>query len=388
MEIAAWVAERKKKFPTKARAAEAAERKRKHEEEQRAARQAAKESQAKRRAEARIKQEEEKAAKERRREDMEKARNESAAESANGDAKALRAKARVEKLRRRLEKEERRVAKAQAKALKSKPGVEKQAAMSGSQDGLKESGSHEEMGHGTNSEVVDPIKSTIIQSQNSNSEHGVVKSGEATATQKDLQEHDASTDASAVIAKTSADATSVANPLTPTSQYSLPDQEPPPPTLEITSETRAKTASAEPVARTADSDRSPKLEESNGESDLSMSTTTSDISSSSEDDDDTSSEGTSSSSDDAPKVVPSKRTAPDKVPPPRREKPKSKSNDICRNFLRSGRCPRGDQCRFRHEQPEKGAKLKTTKPAKGEWIKKERKSLYQRVCPLAQASHV
>ena len=261
-----------------------------------------------------------------------------------------------------------------------------QAAISDSQDGQRGCASHQEMGHGTNPDVVDAVNSTIVQSQNPNSEHTVVNAGDATATQKGLQDHEASTDAAAIIAntsiaKTSADAISVANPLTPTSQNSLPDQEPPPRTLEITSETLASTAYAEPVATIAESDRSPKLEESNEESDLSMSTTSSDVSSSSEDDDDTSSEGTSSSSDDAPKVAPSKRPAPSKVPPPRREKPKPKSRDICRNFLKSGRCPRGDQCRFQHEQPEKGAKPRRNKPAKGEWTKKERKSLYQRVCP-------
>ena len=378
-EIATWIAERKKKFPTKARAAEAAERKRKHEEEQQAARQAAKESQARRKAEARIKQEEEKAAKERQRRDKEKARGEGAADNANGDAKALRAKARVEKLRRRLEKEERRV----AKALKSKPEIEVQAEMLDSLVGQTESGPHQETDHSTASDIVNLAKSTPVDSQISNPVQNVVESSDGPATQTGPQEHDTSIGASATTGKASADASSVANPLTPTSQYSLPDQEPVPAALEVSTEGITNRVSTAPVANIQNHSSPLKLEGNQEESDLSMSTTSSDISSSSDDDDDdTSSEGTSSSSDDAPKVATSKRTAPDKVPPPRREK--TKSRDICRNFLKSGRCPRGEQCRFRHERPEKDTKLKTAKQAKGELMKKERKSLYQRVCPLAR----
>lgn len=358
-EIAAWIAERKKKFPTKARAAEAAERKRKREEEQQAARQAAKESQAKRRAEARIKQEEEKAAKERQREDKEKARSEGAADNASGDAKALRAKARVEKLRRRLEKEERRV----AKAMKSKPEIKTKREMSGSLIEQTESGPPQEIGHSTALDGVDLTKPTPVDSQISNPMQDGVKSSDGTATQTGPQEHDASIDASAVTGKVSADASSIANPLTPTSQYSLPDQESVPAALEVSTEDLTNTVSAEPVVANLQNHSSPsKLDGNHEESDLSMSTNSSDISSSSEDDDDTSSEGTSSSSDEAPKVATSKRTAPDKVPPPRREK--AKSRDICRSFLKSGRCPRGDRCKFRHERPEKGAKLKTAKSAK------------------------
>ncbi|KAL8827059.1 MAG: hypothetical protein Q9191_003415 [Dirinaria sp. TL-2023a] len=376
-EIAAWIAERKKKFPTKARAAEAAERKRKHDEERQAARQAAIELQAKRRAEARIKHEEEKAAKERQRGDKEKSPGEGAADGASGDAKALRAKARVEKLRRRLEKEERRV----AKALKSKPETKAQAETSGPPVEQTESGPFQETGHSATSDVVDSATSMALDSQISNSMQDVVKSSDGTATQTGPQEHDASIDASTVTDKASADAISIANPLTPTSQYSVPDQERVPVALEGSTEELPDTVSAEPVANMQNHNSPSKLEGNHEESDLSMSTTSSDISSSSEDDD-TSSEGTSSSSDDAPKVATSKRTAPDKVPPAKREK--AKSSDICRSFLKCGRCPRRDRCRYRHERPEKGTKLKTARSSKGELIKKERKSLYQRLVEQEQ----
>ena len=67
------------------------------------------------------------------------------------------------------------------------------------------------------------------------------------------------------------------------------------------------------------------------------------------DDETTSSDGSTSSasSSAAPDSQPSKRIKPDRVPPPRRGKKKT----ICRGFLRSGRCKKGDTCGFRHKLP-------------------------------------
>lgn len=97
-------------------------------------------------------------------------------------------------------------------------------------------------------------------------------------------------------------------------------------------------------------------------------------------DDDTSSSG-SSSDDGEPDEAPSKRNGPERVPPPKREKPKS----LCRAFLKTGYCKRGKNCKFLHELPERGsprARLVDGKKAvrkNGEESKPKRKSLYERV---------
>ena len=68
----------------------------------------------------------------------------------------------------------------------------------------------------------------------------------------------------------------------------------------------------------------------------------------SEDETTSSDESTSfASSFSAPDSQPSKRVKPDLVPPPRRGKKKG----ICRSFLHNGRCKKGDACGFRHELP-------------------------------------
>ena len=121
------------------------------------------------------------------------------------------------------------------------------------------------------------------------------------------------------------------------------------------------------------------IDGSNDDSDSSLSEGSSDISSSDEDDDSTSSEGSSSSSDDAPETAPSKRDGPVRVPPPKRENPNAKDRNICRHFLKSGRCPRGEKCRFRHELPEKRRGPPLERKSKVGERKKERKGLYQRV---------
>ena len=98
-DIAAWIAERKKRFPTKARAAEAAEKKRQREESQKIANLARNERREKHITEA----------KEKKRRRRQKA-----------DEEATNGKRKVEKLRKQLEKEEKRIAKAEARTQKRK----------------------------------------------------------------------------------------------------------------------------------------------------------------------------------------------------------------------------------------------------------------------------
>lgn len=61
----------------------------------------------------------------------------------------------------------------------------------------------------------------------------------------------------------------------------------------------------------------------------------------------------SSSSGSAPDEAPCRSKQPIRVPPPKRKNPKQQG--ICREFLRSGRCRRGQKCYYRHELPERGA---------------------------------
>jgi hypothetical protein len=74
--------------------------------------------------------------------------------------------------------------------------------------------------------------------------------------------------------------------------------------------------------------------------------------------------------DSAPEEVSSRRQGPERVPAPPREGKKA----ACRHFARTGRCNRGDRCKFSHEVSEKGPKVK---PAEKE--KKGRKGLLQAV---------
>lgn len=86
--------------------------------------------------------------------------------------------------------------------------------------------------------------------------------------------------------------------------------------------------------------------------------------------------GTDSDSDSAPEQASSRRTGPERVPPPPREGKKS----ICRYFARNGRCNRGDQCNFLHEASEKGPKARPEKKHEKKHEKESRrKGLYQAV---------
>lgn len=76
--------------------------------------------------------------------------------------------------------------------------------------------------------------------------------------------------------------------------------------------------------------------------------------------DDTSTSGSSSASesdsDSAPEAATTKRTAPDRVPPPARKAPPGASTDnrpLCKNIAQYGRCKFGSRCRFKHERPRK-----------------------------------
>ncbi|KAJ5120546.1 uncharacterized protein N7515_009934 [Penicillium bovifimosum] len=81
-----------------------------------------------------------------------------------------------------------------------------------------------------------------------------------------------------------------------------------------------------------------------------------------------------SDSDDAPEQATSRRTGPERVPPPPREGKRM----VCRYFARNGLCNRGDQCKFLHdnETSDRNPKAKA-KPTEKKDKDTKRKGLYQ-----------
>ena len=336
-DIAAWIEERKKNFPTKARAAEAADRKRQRDEAQKAASKAQKERRDKQNTEAKEKKKKLKADAENERKQAKEARE---AKEEPEDA-ATKAKRKIEKLRRQLEKEEKRIAKAEAQ-------------MARADDAIKLEKHVEE----------DPLAQGVKRKR-STSPETLIKADQI----------DALDETNTVAIKRSAlhdapDSTTTApDPLTPTSQPRPPDEsdDMSPPGIDL-----AGAAVTLPAASAVTQDYTL------------MSDFSSEISSP-DSEDMTSSSGSSDSSadsDDAPEETISKRDKPERVPPPKREKPKQ----LCKSFMEHGRCRFGDSCRFRHELPDRGsqaakaaAKANEAKKPKG---RKERVSLHQRVSPL------
>lgn len=94
------------------------------------------------------------------------------------------------------------------------------------------------------------------------------------------------------------------------------------------------------------------------------------------DDSDSGSDSDSDGNDSAPEEVSSRRQGPERVPAPPREGKKAP----CRHFSRTGRCSRGDKCKFAHEISERGPNAKLV-----EKEKKGRKGLLQAVsCAYAK----
>lgn len=300
---------------------------------------------------------------------------------------AAKAKIKVEKLRRRLEKEERRVAKAEARASRLKAEVNddkvegiapsntvvvkkrKRSESVISDNGVKREEAHEIM-----PEVVAPLETDAATAPQQEHKFFIRKeeneTGRGHAELLSL-EH-----------KAQVPLNSTHDPLTPTSQPSISEASEPEP------ERTSVQSAAQPLTSPADSaqphDQIPNLEEQLGfNADRSSVTSGISVSSSSSsslslstdsEDDPTSSEGSTSSSPSGPESRSTKRTQPEKVPPPRRRQ----NSVICRHFLQKSHCRKGDGCRFRHELPERGSRPERRKQGKREG-KKQRIGLYQRV---------
>ncbi|KAJ9492634.1 hypothetical protein VN97_g593 [Penicillium thymicola] len=85
------------------------------------------------------------------------------------------------------------------------------------------------------------------------------------------------------------------------------------------------------------------------------------------------SDSDSGSDDSAPEQITSRRTGPEQVPPPPREGKKS----VCRYFARNGHCNRGDQCKFLHENDSERTSKAKAKPIEKKEKETKRKGLYQ-----------
>ena len=277
---------------------------------------------------------------------MEGDRQQQKSESATEDGTA-KAKRKVEKLRRQLEKEERRIAKAEAKATKDR---EKYSAEASTTD-LSAVGNK-----------------TKKRKRSDSGGSGTVKVGDTSLVMPKLQEA----------------VSIVPDPLTPTSQPALAEEQVDSPAKIL----EAHSASGQTNSSTGqegDELTIPGTDRSTHDSSVSHSYSSSD-SSSMDSEDNTSSSGSSSKSDSddsddgGPDESSTKRNEPESVAPPTRAKPEQ----LCRAFINKGLCKRGSSCRYLHELPEKGSRGARTQGIKEAEGRKERVRLYQRVSCHAQ----
>ncbi|KAL8691384.1 MAG: hypothetical protein Q9218_003378 [Villophora microphyllina] len=348
-DIASWIEERKKRFPTAARKAEkeAARQKIKEEREERQRAQLAEKRAEKLR--------------ERQQRTLDK----------DKQASAEKAKVKVEKLRKRLEKEERRIAKAEAKSLKRSASPEDDG--NHARELKRKRGEPQPCGIKAETSATPSIKVEPI-----------VLNGNGEAAKCNQISDEARASAGNVKAETLENP--IPGPLTPTSQPALPEQE-------IEQEVKLDPNGSDVVKppyhvleqSATDGQYAPATEDIAGKRNA-ESEALSDLSVSSDDDlDDTDDESTSSSGSDSssasdsdiggPETASTRREGPQRVPPPKRNN-KQQSKAICRDFLQSGRCRRGKKCKWRHALPQRGEKRaeEEAKPSKS-----QRKSLHQRV---------
>ena len=165
----------------------------------------------------------------------------------------------------------------------------------------------------------------------------------------------------------------VPDPLTPTSQPALADEERYPLPKDLNADGQINSSAGQ-----EDDDPSfPHPDRSIHGLSVSKSDSSSD-SHSIDSEDDTSSSGLSSdgdSDDGAPDETATKRDGPKRIVPPKRAKPKQ----LCRAFLRKGLCKRGSCCKYLHELPERGSRGVMSQEVKRAEQRKERVGLYQRV---------
>ncbi|WEW58477.1 hypothetical protein PRK78_003945 [Emydomyces testavorans] len=323
-EIAAWIEERRKRYPTIARIEE-----RKKELEQRKATR-----EARRAEQEELKRQKEPNAKKEREKSKEKTSADHKLDPADA---AEKAKLKAEKLRKKLMKEERRVAKAEAAAQKARQAVE---ALTSHTNGATE---------------------VPKLSSNAFSVAGDGQMGNCPESQ-----HISSTSASAILLeKGSREPNNDVNEESTVTEVPIvPDAM----GLGITE------GSHRVNGRHQAGDQVKMGEGANDTDDDGLSAATSSLDTS-DLSDETSSSGSDSSSDDsdddsAPEQMTSKRERPDRVLPPPR-----KSKQSCHEFLKTGKCRRGEHCRYMHKMPQQGGRGRLRD--KGGGNEQQRRSLFQ-----------
>lgn len=396
-EIASWVEERKKRFPTKARIAEKAERARQLREELQAARRN-RESSARQNAEAKERERTDaKATRKAERKVMEgvgakikkeiKSEEDTKENSLMPNGPAERAKLKIEKLQRHLQKVEIRAAKAAAKVSKLRAEASRYEGFNQIKEPSPES-----------MKVEGRVKIEIAEMPTPN--QGIKTVSEAIPLKEENLERFGHTNGE--IALSGVDHTDAGDgalessgklpgPLTPTSQPCVQRLAELDPEHEASAIAVAPVEQASDVSRLRKDDPGDLIDPANpqkskdvaiGSSFSASISSSSSITSLTDSEDETSSSDESSSSSSSctvPESRPSKRIRPDRVAPPKRFKRKP----ICRNFLHHGRCKKGDACAFRHELPNRAhhGERHNRKPKKanpGE-EKRRRIGLYQRV---------
>ena len=171
-------------------------------------------------------------------------------------------------------------------------------------------------------------------------------------------------------------ASMIADPLTPTSQPALADEEGDP-------LNKAPNANGAPIqvdpstGQQGDRLSIPDMDRSIEASSVSLSDLSS-ISFSTDSGDSTSSRGSPSEDDgddEAPDEASTKCNGPERVPPPKR----AKGNQICRAFLHKGFCKRGSRCNYLHKVPERRSRGLGSQEVRSSGERKGRVGLYQRV---------
>lgn len=395
-DIASWIEERKKRFPTKNRIAEKAERARQIRQEMQAARRE-RLSLAKQNAVAKAK---EKVATQATRKAELKDKRETDAKIElgikNEDVKenspipndpAEKAKLKMEKLQRRLEKVEKRAARAAAEVSKLKAEASQYEEANQIKTELPKSIKMEndeglEVATIPTQNLGLEIESGAISIKQENIDDFGHTNGELSLSGDQVKE---AVEAADELSRISSDL------LTPTSQPCIPSS------IELKQEREAATTPGVPGMQAvgglelrkdgpgdlANPTSLQKPEDGETRINVSVSTLSSSSSTSSmtESEDASSSDGSTSSSalSSVPDSRPSKRVDVDRVAPPKRAQKKA----ICRNFLHHGRCRKGEACTFRHELPDRGTQgerhhQRVPKPIPGEDGRK-RIGLFQRV---------
>lgn len=294
-DIERWIEERRKRFPTQARVEERikeAEAKKAEKEAMKRQKAAAAEESRQRAKEARPKKE--KGKQDRGKQDLK--------ENETPTDPAVKAKQRAEKLRNKLMKQELKVAKAEADADKAKLLAEESESQSATAV--------------THDDVAGTAEETVVSANSALQPEGSKKRSDA---QETLRKE---------------------RGLETTSNSRR--QSPQGPAVEST---EAQITESPILDGQVSSDlESAKGSVETGSGDEETSSSGSDLSSDMSSDD--------RDSGAAPEEMSSRRQRPDRVPPPPREGARP-GKAVCHQFAKSGRCQRGDQCKFVHEQRER-----------------------------------